>query len=69
METEKATQNGSHGEATTVDVMTKQVSRLQDENDVLRNWVVGILEGCEGCIEEATGWAKSVTVVEEGGHK
>lgn len=32
---------------------------LMKDNEVLSRWVGGLLEGCEGCKEEATSWAKA----------
>jgi hypothetical protein len=33
---------------------------LLKENQVLKNWVMGLVTECEGCTEEATAWVKAM---------
>lgn len=35
---------------------TDDLTRLQHENSVLRTWLIGVIEECEGCREQAVGW-------------
>ena len=37
------------------------------DREILAKWVMGILEGCEGCIKEAKTWVASMKG-ENGGH-
>lgn len=34
------------------------VARVLRDNEVFSKWIIGILEGCEGCTDEATSWAE-----------
>lgn len=36
------------------------IDQLVKDRETLTNWVLGFVDGCEGCIEEATAWASSV---------
>ena len=31
----------------------------ESELKVFRNWVIGLVTGCEGCIEEAKAWVEA----------
>jgi len=43
--------------AETPEVQTGPLAALIQDNYNLAEWVIGILEGCEGCIEQAKTWA------------
>ena len=45
------------GEVTAPDTV---LEGLLQENKVLKNWVMGLVTGCEGCTEEATNWVKAM---------
>jgi hypothetical protein len=39
--------------------MSEQTPTIEDELKVLRNWVIGLVTGCEGCTAEATAWVEA----------
>lgn len=49
---EAHSQNGHDHDSTEV----SEADRLRNENAVLRNWIIGVMEGCEGCTNEARGY-------------
>ena len=38
---------------------------LEKEIEVLRTWVIGLVTGCPGCVEEATEWVESLGLTSE----
>jgi len=41
------------------------VARVLRDNEVFSNWIIGLLEGCEGCTDDATTWAQGQTALRD----
>jgi hypothetical protein len=41
------------------------VEMLLRENGIFKNWVLGLLEGCEGCRKQATQWSEAFAAAHE----
>lgn len=39
------------------------------ERNILATWVVGLLEGCEGCTDEAMQWARGQVAMDSHGQE
>ena len=44
------------------------VARVLRDNEVFSNWIIGLLEGCEGCTDEAAAWVEGQTVLRDAHH-
>lgn len=42
-----------------------EVRMLLRENNTLKNWVIGILQECDGCREQASQWANALAADHE----